>query len=154
MFDVYEAIDDIINDINEDYYESCYDAIYEELCDRVEYGELPLEEAEMINEAAAEKYITEFNSDIKRHYDNRLAKERLTHNHDQLSRNGGYLRFVPPNKHLRKSEYPLDSYFMIMTLILQHIKILSAAVIKFINFNIIKTVKKMMKRMILRSNVN
>ena len=59
MFDAYEAINDIIDDINEDYYESCYDAIYEELCDRVDYGELTIEEAEMINEAAAYKYLYE-----------------------------------------------------------------------------------------------
>lgn len=59
MFDAYEAINDIIDDINEDYYESCYDAIYEELCDRVDYGELTIEEAELINEAAAEKYLYE-----------------------------------------------------------------------------------------------
>ena len=59
MFDATEAINDIIDDINVDYYESCYDAIYEELCDRVDYGELTIEEAEMINEAAAYKYLYE-----------------------------------------------------------------------------------------------
>ena len=59
MFDAYEAINDIIDDINEDYYESCYDAIYEELCNRVDYGELTIEEAEMINEVAAYKYLYE-----------------------------------------------------------------------------------------------
>ena len=57
MFDAMEAVDELIDDINNDYYESCYDAIYEELCDRVAYGELTLEEAEMINDAAAEKYL-------------------------------------------------------------------------------------------------
>ena len=62
MFNVYEAIDDIIDDINVDYYESCYDAIYEELCNRVAYGELTIEEAEMINDVAAEKYLTEGNA--------------------------------------------------------------------------------------------
>ena len=104
MFNVNEAINDIIDDINEDYYESCYDAIYEELCDRVNYGELTLEEAEMINVAAAEKYITEFNSDIKRHYDYRLAKEKKTHNHDKFFRDGSTLCYVSPNKDLKKSE--------------------------------------------------
>ena len=36
-----------------------YEAIYEELTERVEAGELSLEDAEMINEAAAEKYLDE-----------------------------------------------------------------------------------------------
>ena len=62
MFDAYEAINELIDDINVDYYESCYDAIYEELCDRVDYGELTIEEAEMINDAAAEKYLPEGNA--------------------------------------------------------------------------------------------
>ena len=75
MFNAFEAVNNIIDEINENYYESCYDSIYEELCDRVAYGELTIEEAEMINEAAAYKYITEFKSDIKRHYEERLAKE-------------------------------------------------------------------------------
>ena len=59
MFDATEAINDIIDDINADYYESCYDAIYEELTERVESGEMTIEEAEMVNEAAAEKYLSE-----------------------------------------------------------------------------------------------
>ena len=59
MFDATEAINDIIDDINNDYYESCHDAIYEELCERVDSGELTIEDAEMINEAAADKYLTE-----------------------------------------------------------------------------------------------
>ena len=59
MFDVYEAVDELIEEINTDYYESCYDAIYEELCDRVDYGELTIEEAEMINDVAAYKYLYE-----------------------------------------------------------------------------------------------
>ena len=36
-----------------------YEAIYEELTERVEAGELSLEDAEIINEAAAEKYLDE-----------------------------------------------------------------------------------------------
>ena len=36
-----------------------YDLIYKELCERVDSGELSLEDAEVINEAAAEKYLTE-----------------------------------------------------------------------------------------------
>ena len=36
-----------------------YEAIYEELTERVEAGELSLEDAEMINEAADEKYLDE-----------------------------------------------------------------------------------------------
>lgn len=36
-----------------------YDLIYKELCERVDSGELSLDEAEVINEAAAEKYLTE-----------------------------------------------------------------------------------------------
>ena len=36
-----------------------YEAIYEELTERVESGELSLEDAEIINEAAAEKYLDE-----------------------------------------------------------------------------------------------
>ena len=59
MFNAFEAVNNIIDEINENYYESCYDSIYEELCDRVAYGELTIEEAEMINEAAAEKYLYE-----------------------------------------------------------------------------------------------
>ena len=59
MFNAFEAVNNIIDEINENYYESCYDAIYEELCDRVECGELTIEEAEMINEAAADKYLYE-----------------------------------------------------------------------------------------------
>ena len=59
MFNAFEAVNNIIDEINENYYESCYDSIYEELCDRVECGELTIEEAEMINEAAAYKYLYE-----------------------------------------------------------------------------------------------
>ena len=59
MFDAMEAVDELIDDINNDYYDSCYDAIYEELCERVESGELTIEEAEMINDVAAEKYLGE-----------------------------------------------------------------------------------------------
>ena len=62
MFNAFEAVNNIIDEINENYYESCYDSIYEELCDRVECGELTIEEAEMINDAAAEKYLTEGNA--------------------------------------------------------------------------------------------
>ena len=61
-FDVYEAVDDLIDEINESYIESseeAYQQVYEELCERVECEELTLEEAELINEAAAEKYLYE-----------------------------------------------------------------------------------------------
>ena len=62
MFDAIEAINDIIDDINDDvaeYTESCYEEIYDELCYRVKSGELSLEEAEMINEKAYDKYVSE-----------------------------------------------------------------------------------------------
>ena len=64
MFDATEAINNIIDDINADYYESCYDAIYEELCERVEDGNMTIEEAEMVNEAAAEKYLYEKSKNV------------------------------------------------------------------------------------------
>ena len=63
-----------------------YEAIYEELCDRVECGELTLEDAELINDAAYDKYVTEFKADIERYYDDRLTKEKLSHNHDPIDR--------------------------------------------------------------------
>ena len=59
MFDAIEAINDIIDDINDDaaeYAESCYEEIYDELCYRVECGELTLEDAELINEKAYAMY--------------------------------------------------------------------------------------------------
>ena len=62
MFDAIEAINDIIDDINDDtmeYAESCYEDIYEELCYRVESGELTLEEAELINDKAYDMYMSE-----------------------------------------------------------------------------------------------
>ena len=59
MFDATEAINDIIDEINSDYYESCYNAIYDELFEKVITEEISLEDAQMINEAAAEKYLTE-----------------------------------------------------------------------------------------------
>ena len=62
MFDAYEAVDNLIDEINEEYEESAcdvYEQVYEELCERVDCGELTLEEAEIINDMAAEKYLTE-----------------------------------------------------------------------------------------------
>ena len=41
-----------------------YDLIYEELCERVECGELSLEDAEIINDVAYDKYVMEDMSDI------------------------------------------------------------------------------------------
>ena len=62
-FDAYEAVDDLIDEINDDYAveaaEEAYQQIYEELCERVECDELTLEEAELINDVAAEKYLYE-----------------------------------------------------------------------------------------------
>ena len=62
-FDAYEAVDELIDEINDDYAveaaEEAYQQIYEELCERVECDELTLEEAELINDAAAEKYLYE-----------------------------------------------------------------------------------------------
>lgn len=67
-FDAYEAVDELIDEINEEYAveaaEDAYQQIYEELCERVDCDELTLEEAEIINEAAAEKYLVE-NGDFK-----------------------------------------------------------------------------------------
>ena len=59
MFDAIEVINDIIDDINDDvaeYSESCYEEIYDELCYRVESGELSVDEAELINEKAYDMY--------------------------------------------------------------------------------------------------
>ena len=78
MFDAMEAVDELIDDINNDYYESCYDAIYEELCERVECGELTIKEAEMINESAAEKYLTESTKSLERKAD-RIYKKGMNH---------------------------------------------------------------------------
>ena len=58
-FDAYEAVDELIDDVNTEYYEECYDSIYGELCRRVEEGELSLEDAEILNDAAANKYLVE-----------------------------------------------------------------------------------------------
>ena len=69
MFDACEAVNDLIDEINEDYYESCYNAIYEELTERVESGEISLDEAEMVNETAAEKYLTESSRSLERKID-------------------------------------------------------------------------------------
>lgn len=52
MFDVTEAIDDIIQSVNEDR----YDEICDELDLRVESGELSLEDAQYIADYAAEQY--------------------------------------------------------------------------------------------------
>ena len=72
MFDAIEAINDIIDDINDDaaeYAESCYEDIYEELCYRVECGELSVEEAELINEKAYDMYCEKSGySDIKKNF--------------------------------------------------------------------------------------
>lgn len=74
-----------------------YDMIYEELCDRVENGELTIEEAEMINEAAYDRYVTEFESDVKRYYDDRRTQEKLSHNH------------IPKDRRMEISQKPLNS---------------------------------------------
>ena len=78
MFDACEAVNDLINEINEDYYESCYNAIYEELCEKVENGELTIEDAEMINEAATKKYLQTYNHANL----NRIMKEYKKYNHE------------------------------------------------------------------------
>ena len=59
MFDAFEAINYIIDDINNEaseYAESCYDEIYNELCYRVECGDLTIEEANYLNDRAYEMY--------------------------------------------------------------------------------------------------
>ena len=56
-FDAYEAVDELIDDVNTEYYEGCYEEIYEEICRRVDEGELSLEDGEILNEAAAQKYL-------------------------------------------------------------------------------------------------
>ena len=50
-----------------------YDLIYEELCERVECGELSLEDAEIINDVAYDKYVMEDMSDITLKHANRLS---------------------------------------------------------------------------------
>ena len=115
MFNVNEAVDELIDDINVDYYESCYDAIYEELCDRVAYGELTIEEAEMINDAAAEKYLTEgnaFNKIVNNTVDEGKKLENRIKAYDKLQDDtpcdytrSGYNQYVRLNdKNERKKE--------------------------------------------------
>ena len=65
-FDAYEAVDDLIDEINDEYAAEsvdegaeAYQQIYDELCERVECDELTLEEAQIINDVAAEKYLSE-----------------------------------------------------------------------------------------------
>ena len=68
MFDAYEAVDELIHENNEGYMEAAYetyDRIFEELSDRVECGMLSLEDANLINEAAAQKYLTPPDPDEK-----------------------------------------------------------------------------------------
>lgn len=60
-FDAMEAVDDLIDEINYEYTEAAYDEIFEELCERVECGELTLEEAEFINDVAFDRYVSEGN---------------------------------------------------------------------------------------------
>ncbi len=124
MYNAMEAVDELIDDINNDYYGSCYDAIYEELCDRVECGELTIEEAEMINDVAYDKYVTEFESDVKRAYAIKRGEEKLSHNHDASSRklvpNLSRKEFNKRMKEYRASDryvkgkpiddYPIDRY--------------------------------------------
>lgn len=52
MFDLYE--EDAYDPFEEE-----YNAIYQELCDRVEFGELTLEDAEIVNDRAFELYLSE-----------------------------------------------------------------------------------------------
>lgn len=59
MFDAREAVDDLIAEINDNYATERYDAIHSELQLRVESGELSLEEAEAVNQAAWNKYFGE-----------------------------------------------------------------------------------------------
>ena len=82
MFDVVEAINDIIDDINDDAMESAkaqYEQIYETLCLRVECGDLTLEDAEAVNEAAYEKYFGEspITEDISDYEMNEIISESI-----------------------------------------------------------------------------
>ena len=97
-----------------------YEAIYEELCERVECGELTLEDAELINDAAYERYVTEFKADIQRSYDDRLTRDKLSHNHhpyerEELRYNSLYGRRLGRfhNKNTKKSDDDLirNSYY-------------------------------------------
>ena len=53
-----------------------YDLIYEELCERVECGELSLEDAEIINDVAYDRYVKEDMSDISLRNAERLENLR------------------------------------------------------------------------------
>ena len=44
---------------------SKYDIIFEKLQDKVDSGELTIEDAQILNDAAYEKYVTEFKVDIQ-----------------------------------------------------------------------------------------
>ena len=70
-----------------------YEAIYEELTERVEAGELSLEDAEIINEAAAEKYLTEGNAF------NRVVKDKVDEVKKIENRINGYKKMKRNAKH-------------------------------------------------------
>ena len=114
MYNAMEAVDNIIDDINSDYYESCYDAIYEELCDRVENGELTIEEAELINDVAYDKYVTEFKSDMEREYAERRAREKFSRYHTRKNRNlydGRPGESIPEKKYRNSSPEAQKLYY-------------------------------------------
>lgn len=58
-----------------------YDLIYEELCERVECGELSLEDAEIINDVAYDRYVNEAN-----------VYDKLVNKHVDALARGGYQR--------------------------------------------------------------
>lgn len=57
MFNPYDTIDSLIGEYNDDVDIARYESVYDELCQRVNAGELTVEEAELINDRAAEMYL-------------------------------------------------------------------------------------------------
>lgn len=57
MFNPYDTIDSLIGEYNNDVDIARYESVYDELCQRVNNGELTVEEAELINDRAAEMYL-------------------------------------------------------------------------------------------------
>ena len=53
-----------------------YDIIYEELCNRVETGELTLEDAEVINDLAYERYVSEASKEVADKFEDLGKKKR------------------------------------------------------------------------------
>ena len=72
-----------------------YDLIYEELCERVECGELSLEDAEIINDVAYDRYVKEDMSDIERYNSDRIFNLHTGKNRRIAPDGSGYVTRRP-----------------------------------------------------------